>query len=85
MLHARPDYQRFQDPAGKIPEDEPVLLLRGQDKYAARVAKFYGDLLKEDREVAPEMTQMIYDHAVRMANWPKHKTPDLERTGPPLA
>lgn len=35
MKHARPDYDRIQDPAGIIPEDEPVFLLRGQDRYAA--------------------------------------------------
>ena len=29
MKHARDDYNRIQDPAGKIPEDEPVFLLRG--------------------------------------------------------
>lgn len=31
MRHARPDYNRIQDPAGLIPDDEPVFLLRGQD------------------------------------------------------
>lgn len=24
MIHAREDYNRIQDPAGQIPEDEPV-------------------------------------------------------------
>ncbi len=31
MKHARADYDRIQDPAGKIPADEPVFLIRGQD------------------------------------------------------
>lgn len=31
MRHARLDYNHIQDPKGKIPEDEPVFLLRGQD------------------------------------------------------
>lgn len=31
MKHARPDYNRIQDPLGLIPEDEPVFLLRGKD------------------------------------------------------
>lgn len=34
MKHARPDYDRIQDPAGLIPADEPVFLLRGQDVAA---------------------------------------------------
>ena len=25
MIHARPDYNRIQDPAGLIPDDEPVM------------------------------------------------------------
>ena len=32
MIHARDDYNRIQDPAGKIPADEPVFLLRAQDE-----------------------------------------------------
>lgn len=31
MRHAREDYNRIQDPAGKIHEDEPVFLMRAQD------------------------------------------------------
>ena len=34
MIHARDDYNRIQDPAGLIPADEPVFLLRGQDPAA---------------------------------------------------
>ena len=37
MKHARQDYDRIQDPSGKIPEDEPVFLLRAQDTSAPRV------------------------------------------------
>jgi len=31
MIHARRDYDQIQDPDGKIPPDEPVFLVRGQD------------------------------------------------------
>ena len=31
MKHARKDYDRIQDPAGLIPADEPVFLIRGKD------------------------------------------------------
>lgn len=34
MKHARKDYDGIQDPSGKIPEDEPVFLLRAQDVTA---------------------------------------------------
>lgn len=78
MLHARPDYQRIQDPAGKIPDDEPVMLFRGQDRYAARVLRFYADLLKEDSAVQPKFRQMVLDHAERMAAWSVHKVPDID-------
>jgi hypothetical protein len=46
MKHARPDYDRIQDPAGRIPADEPVLLFRAQDKHAAAVARFHADLVE---------------------------------------
>ena len=39
MRHARKDYDRIQDPAGLIPEDEPVFLLRGKDKAAPRAIR----------------------------------------------
>jgi hypothetical protein len=34
MKHAREDYNRIQDPAGLIPEDEPVFLMRAPDLAA---------------------------------------------------
>jgi len=34
MQHLRRDYQRIQDPLGKIGEDEPVFLIRGKDLAA---------------------------------------------------
>ena len=35
MKHARQDYNdRFQDAAEKIPDAEPVFLIRGQDQAA---------------------------------------------------
>ena len=43
MKHARADYARFQDPAGLIPEDEPVFLLRGQDVAAPATLRFWAD------------------------------------------
>lgn len=73
MKHAREDYNRFQDPAGLIPEDEPVFLLRGQDKYAAAIVELYSTLVK-DAKVAAATKQL----AQWMRDWPKHKEPDIK-------
>jgi len=75
MRHARIDYNRIQDPAGLIPADEPVFLLRGQDRLAAPLvrtwAKFAADL-----GVAPELVQAARDHADAIDAWPTKKTSD---------
>ena len=47
MIHAREDYQRFQDPEGKIKEDEPVLLFRAQDIHFVPVLNYYKELLEK--------------------------------------
>jgi len=79
MKHARKDYDRFQDPAGLIPEDEPVLLLRGQDMCAPATLAFWA---KEVRRVggSEKIASMVEDWAVEMLKWQeKHgnKIPDL--------
>lgn len=53
MKHARADYDHIQDPSGKIPEDEPVFLLRGQDVLAPALLDRYASKLSAvsaDRE-----------------------------------
>lgn len=79
MIHARDDYNRMQDPAGKIPADEPVLLFRAQDKHTAMVARFYRELLQSDPETTPGMLESIEAHIPRIDAWPVKKTPDLPR------
>lgn len=81
MIHAREDYSRIQDPEGKIPEDEPVFLIRGQDPLApeavrdyARRALYHGaklDLVEacEGQAVAMEQYQVDHPESVH--------TPDL--------
>jgi hypothetical protein len=78
MKHARADYDRIQDPIGKIPADEPVFLLRGQDKYAAQAVEYYARLVRlggGDRKIAT----LADAHAERMRQWPVHKFPDLPK------
>lgn len=56
MIHARPDYNRFQDPAlndpsllgegcSPIAEDEPVFLFRAKDRLFTDVLQFYAESL----------------------------------------
>jgi len=78
MLHARKDYNRIQDPENKIPENEPVFLLRGQDKFApALLLRWASKLRLEGGQ--PEMARMVEDHAQLMIEWQKNKVklPDI--------
>lgn len=88
MIHARKDYNRFQDPAlddpsllsvGSTPigKDEPVMLFRAQDRHAATVVSFYAGLLEADLLVDPMMSSKVKQHSLKMAAWPSRKTPDM--------
>lgn len=76
MKYGRNDYNRIPDPAGKILEDEPVFLLRGQDKHAARVVRFYADCVEADNG-DPKVIAGARDHADLMDEWPIGKAPDF--------
>lgn len=83
MKHGRPDYDdRIQDKANKIPADEPVFLLRGQDKWGARVARYYADLL-EAAGSPQEHIDAVRRQALEMQNWRPKKLPDHPATIPP--
>lgn len=75
MLHAREDYARIQDPVRLIPEDEPVFLIRGQDKVGAATVRVWADFA-EFEGASPEIVKMARDHADKMDAWAK-KAPDL--------
>jgi hypothetical protein len=77
MLHARDDYNRIQDPEGKIPEDEPVFLLRAQDKLAIPAVRLYAFLCWVFQ--ANDVSKVAREHVKRMSEWPKKKIPDLEK------
>jgi hypothetical protein len=79
VLHARPDYNRIQDPAGLIPEDEPVFLIRGQDRNAPAVLRHYA-MQAQASGAADDLVLAALKQADRMAEWQKNhkrKTPDL--------
>ena len=76
MKHAREDYDRIQDPAGKIPADEPVFLFRAQDKHFEEVLRHYRELVwldKGDQRIIDATT----DHMALARQWPIKKAPDL--------
>jgi hypothetical protein len=80
MKHARDDYNRIQDPDGLIPADEPVFLLRAQDKLAPTVVEIWAKML---RAIGGdfEMVEKAMAQARAMQSWQIHqrkrKTPDL--------
>jgi len=76
MKHARPDYNRFQDPAEIIPDDEPVFLLRAQDKTAADTLRFWAD-----QQANSDIAKLARGHADKMDAWPTHKAADLPSEG----
>ena len=79
MVHARKDYNRIQDPEHKIPEDEPVFLIRGQDKSAPATLRFWAaENLRNGGD--PEASRLAVEQAGRMAAWPVHKVADLPRS-----
>jgi hypothetical protein len=76
MRHARDDYNRIQDPAGLIPDGEPVFLLRGQDVHASSALRFYAVLI-DSVNGSPEVARLTREQADRMDEWPKKKEQDL--------
>jgi hypothetical protein len=75
MKHARQDYNHIQDPLNKIPQDEPVFLLRGQDVLAPPILELYAFMAALAGR--PELAQLTLEQAKLMQEWPKKKIPDL--------
>jgi hypothetical protein len=70
MLFTRDDYnKRIIDKAGKIPQDEPVFLLRAQDVHAPATLRYYAKLLEEAGDI--EMAEELRNHARQMVVWQK--------------
>ena len=70
MKFTRDDYnKRIIDTGGKIPEDEPVFLLRAQDVYAPSTLRHYAKLLEENGN--SEMAEELRAHARQMVVWQK--------------
>jgi len=80
MIHAREDYNgRIVDLENKIPEDEPVFLLRGQDMAAPKVVEFWAKEA-EDLGAKPNIVIAAREQVQRMRKWQEDhgaKTPDM--------
>lgn len=83
MKHAREDYNRIQDPENLIPEDEPVVLLRAQDKLACLILSYYVAALHQAG--ATDMAKSMEVHLKKMNQWPKKKIPDLPKRKNPVS
>ena len=76
MKHARSDYARIQDPAGKIPAGEPVFLIRGQDPHAAQTLRFHADQIETSGGDA-KIVEAVRRQADAMEAWPVKKRSDM--------
>lgn len=79
MKHARQDYAQIQDPTGKIPEDEPVFLIRAQDQVGPAAVLCWANLA-EKAGASPEVFIEAKIQAGKMHEWQethKVKVPDL--------
>ena len=80
MIHARPDYQRFQDPAldnvqllaegsHPIAIDEPVILFRAQDKHFVDVLTAYKELIKLNGNADQLILDQLDAHIELALHW----------------
>lgn len=79
MKHARDDYDRIQDPAGKIPANEPVFLIRGQDLAGPDTLREWCRLAHKNG-ASNDIINRVLDQANAMEKWQREvarKTPDL--------
>jgi hypothetical protein len=78
VIHARDDYNRIQDPAGKIPADEPVFLIRGQDIAGPDVVRYWA-LVNRAKGGDESLSKAALDHADLMDAWPVKKLADVPK------
>ncbi len=75
MKHARADYAHIQDSTGRIPPDEPVFLLRGQDLLAHGLVRQWACLLRTNGG-DPRLVDLALAQADAMEAWAIKKLPD---------
>jgi len=76
MIHAREDYNRIQDPLGKIGADEPVFLIRSTDAVGPATIKIWV-LLVEVVGAHASIIEHANDHACLMEEWQAEHLDDV--------
>ncbi|GAF83150.1 unnamed protein product [marine sediment metagenome] len=78
MKHMDDKFNRIQDPDAKIPNDEPVFLLRAQDVTAATAVRIWADLqlLENPTPAGFVKCDKAREWAKEMDLWPKKKIAD---------
>lgn len=87
MKHARHDYDHIQGLEGRIPEDEPVFLLRAQDCAAPAAVRAWADIANSCG-AEEDIVTLARRHADAMEAWQKEhkvKVPDMPKDGAKLA
>ena len=75
MKHARQDYNEG-DLNLRIAQDEPVFLIRGQDRVAGDAVRAWANL-NDEAGGDPKLSRLAREHAKLMDAWPKKKLADL--------
>lgn len=69
MKHAREDYNRIQDPAKLIGEDEPVFLLRGKDVTTPDTIRGWCILQEQIGNPDTEIVRIAREWADTVQDW----------------
>lgn len=77
MRHARVDYNRIQDPSGKIHENEPVFLIRAKDVVSGDAVRAWADL-HDQAGGDPALSEAARAHASKMDVWPEKHLADAD-------
>lgn len=81
MKHAREDYQRrIVDTEDLIPEDEPVMLFRAQDRHFIPLLIEYAKMVEDDPDADPRIWKAVWGHIDAARDWKREhgvKSPDL--------
>jgi hypothetical protein len=75
MKHARSDYND-PDLHLRIPDDEPVFLIRAQDIVSGDAVRAWANL-HDQAGGDPKLSRLAREHARLMDSWPKKKVADL--------
>lgn len=76
MKTTKPKYGCIDATVAGIPKEEPVFLLRAQDKHAVAALRFYADRVQADGG-DPNLVSATRQSITEFAAWPVKKAPDL--------